>query len=743
MFSFFKNKIAREIMGLLLIAFAVFAFISLISYHSDDPSFNKYINEKVAVKNYAGIVGAYFSDAIIQFLGSGSLFIVIASFFLGWTLLWNERLGISISSLIGGVSGTIFLCSFVYLLFSRDPLFGKIARPGGAIGYFVAEELIWFFNRGGAYIIIFTFLILSIILTTRISIGNTLIRVNGFLGYFINTVSPLLRFKSARKKERKVKQPPKKAENNEPPQIISAETDEGPEEFEISEQFEFIKKSGEYSLPPLSLLDPTSPEEKKRSEDEFITNSDILEKKLRDFGIEGKVLQVLPGPVITMYEFEPAAGVKVSRIMSLADDLALAMKAASVRILAPVPGKSVVGIEIPNLYRESVSLREILSSEEFKKAKSKLSMGLGKDTSGSPVVTDLAQIPHLLIAGATGSGKSVGINSIICSILFNATPEEVNIIMIDPKMIELSVYEGIPHLIAPVVTNPKKAANALRWVVEEMERRYNFLTEKGVRNIVGYNKIIEETEDRGQKEETGKQKSEIETAEGPVQDVKEEKKLPYIVVVIDELADLMMVSSREVEDSLTRLAQMARAAGIHLLVATQRPSVDVLTGIIKANFPSRISYQVSSRVDSRTILDSVGAERLLGKGDMLFMPPGTSKLQRIHGAYVSEGEIKRVVEVLKKQQKPVYVDSILKPKVKEEAEEEGEDLDELYDQAVALVAKTRQASISMVQRRLRIGYNRAARLIEMMEKQGLVGPADGAKPREVYVRDIDDTENVN
>src|SRR3989304_6223141 len=354
MFSFFKNKIAREIMGLLLIAFAVFAFISLISYHSDDPSFNKYINEKVAVKNYAGIVGAYFSDAIIQFLGSCSLFIVRASFFLGWTLLWNERLGISISSLIGGVSGTIFLCSFVYLLFSRDPLFGKIARPGGAIGYFVAEELIWFFNRGGAYIIIFTFLILSIILTTRISIGNTLIRVNGFLGYFINTVSPLLRFKSARKKERKVKQPPKKAENNEPPQIISAETDEGPEEFEISEQFEFIKKSGEYSLQPLSLLDPTSPEEKKRSEDEFITNSDILEKKLRD-----------------------------------------------------------VGIEIPNLYRESVSLREILSSEEFKKAKSKLSMGLGKDTSGSPVVTDLAQIPHLLIAGATGSGKSVGVNRII------------------------------------------------------------------------------------------------------------------------------------------------------------------------------------------------------------------------------------------------------------------------------------------------------------------------------------------
>src|SRR3990167_2282543 len=770
MFSFLKNKIIREIIGVLFIAFALFSFISLISYHSDDPSFSKYISTKIPVKNYAGIVGAYLSDVLVQFMGGGSYFIIIASLLFGWTIFRNEMISLSIFSLIGGILSTTFLCSLIYLLFRTDPFFGNVAPSGGALGYFITEELIWLFNKGGAYIVVFTLLIFSILLTTRISIGDTLARLNGITGFLLKGLSAI-KPKGVKKKEKRVKQPAQKIElvqqpqdiNTEPPKIVSTVRDdeEKKEDFEIEGKFASYDTTGEYTLPSLSLLDSPSPTVKKRDEDELINNSSILEKKLIDFGIEGKVVQVLPGPVITMYEFEPASGIKVSRIMSLADDLALAMKAISVRILAPVPGKSVVGIEIPNVHRDSVSLKELLSSDEFKKAKSKLSLGLGMDISGKPVVTDLAQIPHLLVAGATGSGKSVGINSMICSILFNSTPDEVKMIMIDPKMIELSIYDGIPHLIAPVVTNPKKAANALRWVVEEMERRYNCLAEKGVRNIIGYNKIIEESEDRshlsavaqvGKTEvkskkvnvqESGAGSQEGDESEANIEEERKEKKLPYIIVIIDELADLMMVSSRDVEDALTRLAQMARAAGIHLLVATQRPSVDVLTGIIKANFPSRISYQVSSRIDSRTILDSVGAERLLGKGDMLFMPPGTSKLQRIHGAYVSEGEIKRVVEFLKKQQKPVYVDSILKPKVKEEAEEEGEDLDELYDQAVALVAKTRQASISMVQRRLRIGYNRAARLIEMMEKQGLVGPADGAKPREVYVRDIDDTENVN
>ncbi len=758
MFSFLKNKIVREIIGVFFIAFAVFSFISLISYHSDDPSFSKYISTKVPVKNYAGIVGAYFSDAIVQFIGSGSYFIIIAFLFIGWTIFRNEKISISIFSLIGGVSSTIFLCSLTYLLFSTDPFFGKVARSGGALGYFIAEELIWLFNRGGAYIVIITMLTFSIVLTTRISIGDTLTRLNGLIGILLKGLSAI-KPKAVKKKEKRVKQPAQKIEpvhqtqniDTEPPKIISpVRNEEEKEDFEIEDKFASYDTTGEYTLPSLSLLDSPSLTVKKRDEDELINNSSILEKKLIDFGIEGKVVQVLPGPVITMYEFEPASGVKVSRIMSLADDLALAMKAISVRILAPVPGKSVVGIEIPNVYRDSVSLKELLSSDEFKKAKSKLSLGLGMNISGKPVVTDLAQIPHLLVAGATGSGKSVGINSMICSILFNSTPDEVKMIMIDPKMIELSIYDGIPHLIAPVVTNPKKAANALRWVVEEMERRYNSLAEKGVRNIDGYNRTIEDTEGRRQKAEDRKQKSKNikkeDTEDQELEEIveeKEEKKLPYIVVIIDELADLMMVSSKDVEDALTRLAQMARAAGIHLLVATQRPSVDVLTGIIKANFPSRISYQVSSRIDSRTILDTIGAERLLGKGDMLFLPPGTSRLQRIHGAYVSEVEIKKVVEFLKKQQKPIYLESILKPKIDEIAEDEGEDSDELYDQAVALVSSTRQASISMIQRRLRIGYNRAARMIEIMEKHGLVGPADGAKPREVYVRDINDSGTVN
>ncbi len=770
MFSFLKNKIVRETIGVFFIAFAVFSFISLISYHSDDPSFSKYISTKVPVKNYAGIIGAYFSDAIVQFMGSGSYFIIIASILIGWSIFWNEKLSISIFSLAGGIAGTAFLCSFTYLLFNTDPFFGKVARPGGALGYYIAEELIRFFNRGGAYVVVITMLIFSIILTTHISIGDTILKLNGLISALFKWLSAI-KPKIERKKEKRIKRPVKQAEsvlqnynaNSDLPKIIPTEKDnsEEKEDFEIEDKFESYDTTGEYILPSLSLLDSPSPSEKKKDDDELINNSSILEKKLMDFGIEGNVVQVLPGPVITMYEFEPASGVKVSRIISLADDLALAMKAINVRILAPVPGKSVVGIEIPNVYRNSVSLRELLSSDEFKKAKSKLSLGLGMDISGKPVVTDLAQIPHLLIAGATGSGKSVGINSMICSILFNATPDEVKMIMIDPKMIELSIYDGIPHLIAPVVTNPKKAANALRWVVEEMERRYNCLAEKGVRNIIGYNKIIEESEDRshlsavaqvGKTEvkskkvnvqESGAGSQEGDESEANIEEERKEKKLPYIIVIIDELADLMMVSSRDVEDALTRLAQMARAAGIHLLVATQRPSVDVLTGIIKANFPSRISYQVSSRIDSRTILDTIGAERLLGKGDMLFLPPGTSKLQRIHGAYVSEVEIKKVVNFLKKQQKPIYVESILKPKIDEAAEEEGEDSDELYDQAVALVASTRQASISMVQRRLRIGYNRAARLIEIMEKQGLVGPADGAKPREVYVRSIDDTGSVN
>ena len=487
-----------------------------------------------------------------------------------------------------------------------------------------------------------------------------------------------------------------------------------------------VTPSQQPQLPSLNLLDAPLDTEQGQSEEELMEQARFLEQKLREFGVEGEVVQVSPGPVITMYEFAPAAGVKVNRIANLQDDLALVMRALSVRIVAPVPGKAVVGIEVPNVRRETIALRSLVDTDEFQGSSSKLNIVLGKDILGQPVITDLALIPHLLVAGATGSGKSVGLNSVICSLLFRVTPAEVKLIMIDPKMLEFSIYDGIPHLLVPVVTDSKKAAVALRRVVAEMERRYQLLAAKGVRSIMQYNQKIRDEQTRIESNGT-----DAENQAPPAEP------LPYLVVVVDELSDLMMVSSREVEDSLMRIAQMARAAGIHLIVATQRPSVDVLTGVIKANFPARLSFQVTSKTDSRTILDANGAETLLGRGDMLFLAPGTSKPQRVHGAYVSEEEITRLVEAWKAIEQPNYNDSFLEP-INERTDDEDSEYDEKYDEAVALVARTGQASISMLQRRLRVGYNRAARMIEVMEKEGVVGPADGVKPREVLVRDTYD-----
>jgi S-DNA-T family DNA segregation ATPase FtsK/SpoIIIE len=452
-------------------------------------------------------------------------------------------------------------------------------------------------------------------------------------------------------------------------------------------------------------------------------NSRILEKKLADFGVVGEVTEVSPGPVITMYEFKPAPGIKISKIVSLADDLALALKAASIRIVAPIPKKGTLGIEIPNVSRQQVVIREVVSSAEYRNAQGKLILALGKDILGKPVVTDLARMPHLLIAGATGTGKSVCLNAITVSLLYRATPDEVRLLLIDPKRIELSSYEGIPHLLHPVVTDPKKANTALKWAVAEMEKRYELLSLRGVRSIERYNQMLSKSKTLRPRPVSRP------VAEEPEGD--EERHLPYLVIIIDELADLMMVASREVEESIIRLAQMARAAGIHLILATQRPSVDVLTGIIKANIPARISFQVSSRTDSRTILDANGAEALLGAGDMLILPPGTAKLQRIHGAYASESEIRRLTDFLRKQRKPDYDDTILNYTEKTEELDIEDEIDEKYDEAVQIVMETRRASISMLQRRLRVGYNRAARMIEMMERQGLVSETDGVKPREV------------
>jgi S-DNA-T family DNA segregation ATPase FtsK/SpoIIIE len=474
-----------------------------------------------------------------------------------------------------------------------------------------------------------------------------------------------------------------------------------------------------------------------------------LEKKLLDFNVEGDVSEVKPGPVVTMYEFAPAPGVKVNKISGLADDLSMALKALSIRIVAPIPGRGVVGIEIPNREREMVYLKEIFASQEYQKTGGRLPLVLGKDIFGQTVVADLSKMPHLLVAGATGTGKSVSINAMILSLLYRADPRDVRLIMVDPKMLELSMYEGIPHLLLPVVTNPKKAALALNWAVREMERRYKLMSDKGVRNIDGYNRKLAKEE----KEQTAKpgrvvpqgsvdgaleeELPEIEMLEG---EVLEHGHLPYIVVIVDELADLMMVAGREIEESIARLAQMARAAGIHLILATQRPSVDVITGLIKANFPTRISFKVFSRTDSRTILDQMGAETLLGNGDMLFLPPGTGSVQRVHGAFVSEIEVQRVVAFLRKQGEPDYDKSILDTPPAADGGGNGDDeYDEKWDEAVALIATKGQASISMLQRHLRLGYNRAARMIEQMEKEGIVGPSDGtSRPREVFINKLDE-----
>jgi S-DNA-T family DNA segregation ATPase FtsK/SpoIIIE len=472
------------------------------------------------------------------------------------------------------------------------------------------------------------------------------------------------------------------------------------------ETFAFKGAGQAFQLPPLTLLKAPPPGDRRWTREELQQNADFLRKRLEDFGVAGRIVQVNPGPVITGYEFEPSPGVKVNQVVNLADDLALAMKAGAVRVFGPVPGRGTVAIEVPNAEPQTVYLREILASKEFTESKAPLALALGKDTIGQPAVTDLAAMPHLLIAGATGAGKSAGLNAMICSILVRRTPAEVRVLMIDPKRLELGMYEGIPHLLAPVVTDPKEAAGRLRMIVGRMDDRYKLLAAKGVRNIEGYNR-----------------------------EVAPEERLPYWVVIVDELADLMMVSAGEVETSLARLAQIARAVGIHLMIATQRPSVDVITGLIKANFPARIAFQASSKVDSRTILDQNGAEQLLGKGDMLFIPPGTSRPVRIHGAWVSEGEVREITGFLKKQGQAVYEEALVQP-VKDGGSGDGggeAERDDVYWRAVELVISQKQASISFVQRRLGLGYPKAARFIDLMEQDRIIGPGDGAKPRQILV----------
>ena len=522
----------------------------------------------------------------------------------------------------------------------------------------------------------------------------------------------------------------------------------------------FIKLGeGDYQLPSIQLLNYDATTANQIDKTAMLELSAKLTQTLENYGVRGDVVAIRPGPVVTMYEFAPAPGTRVNKIVSLTDDLALALEALRVRIVAPIPGKAAVGIEVPNKSREKVFLKEILADELFRKGRGKLPIAIGKDIEGGPSVVDLARMPHLLVAGTTGSGKSVAVNAMITSLLYHCSPEDVRMIMVDPKMLELSIYEGIPHLLLPVVTDPKKANLALRWAVEEMERRYDLLAQMGVRDIGGFNeKVLKQTA----KLEADKLRAVADAAAAALEDdlgkavaadspeaadAREKvvtsplHKLPYIVVVIDEFADLMMQAPKDVETSVARIAQKARAAGIHLILATQRPSVDVITGLIKANFPSRIAFSVASKIDSRTILDQNGAEALLGAGDMLFSDRGAAP-QRLHGCYVDEAEIHRVVEFLKTQGRPVYNLDIIKPR-EEEGEGNGElgmpgggkNDDEMYDKAVYIVTTTRNASISWVQRQLRIGYNRAARLVEEMEKQGVVSGPDHTNKREVLIAD--------
>jgi S-DNA-T family DNA segregation ATPase FtsK/SpoIIIE len=699
-----------EALGIVIGGVGLFTFLSLLSWsHSAAP-----VGVAAApAANWGGVVGHRLASTLVSALGGGAFLLVGL---LGQAAyLWCTHAARQLR-LLTGLGGVVLLLGVEPLLqlgLGRPLAF--MGDAGGRVGWGLVALLVPYCNVGG------TLLIGAVVATLGgIAVARPLLPLVGRSGSRLwrlgmALLNPILaRLVRSRRLSRR-RPPPALMVSA---AVVVAPTPSADEDLAVGNGALSAALAPEpagrspvegpattaYRKPSLALFNlPTNGTYHGNGVD-LAKQAMTLAGKLHDFGVDGRVVQVLPGPVVTMYEFEPASGVKVSRIVNLADDLALGMKALSVRIVAPVPGKSVVGIEIPNPHREPVCLREILASPAFQQAPSKLVLALGKDILGAPRVTDLAQIPHLLIAGATGSGKSVGLNSMICSILHNAGPDEVKFIMIDPKMLELSVYDGIPHLIAPVVTHPKRAAAALHWAVQEMERRYRLLAEQGVRGIDGYNQAH------------------------PAQ------RLPYIVVVIDELADLMLVARRDVEDSLTRLAQMARAAGLHLLVATQRPSVDVLTGIIKANFPARISFQVSSRTDSRTILDAIGAERLLGKGDMLFLPPGTSQLLRIHGAFVSEAEIKRLVESFHLQPAPVYDASIFAVTTEESAEPEP--FDDKYDEAVALVARVGQASASLMQRHLRIGYNRAARLLEVMERDGVVGPADGSRPREVYIREI-------
>ncbi|MEZ5690440.1 MAG: DNA translocase FtsK 4TM domain-containing protein [Rickettsiales bacterium] len=777
--------------GCLLCIASLFVMMCLISYNQLDPSLNKSTSDPVL--NWGGYSGALISDLCLQLLGLASAFVVLVP------LVWGVKIikGYSISFLWMRISLLLvtLVLSATVLSKIEPPLSWPISSGfGGSIGSLIYERILFqpFKN------ILFTTTVASItIVTASLSFGmswtewkglahltkNIFTTIYDKLSYTVSIVLSFIYNKIQRRGE---------TEEYEYEEEIEYEEEEGSgylptfreriaswfdrfrrddEEYEDDEDYEeeyeepvkskprvtqknktqppkksppkkddsnFSLDFGDYELPSVKLLKlPPRSKKNNLSESALTQNAKLLESVLQDFGVNGSIIEIRPGPVVTLYELEPAAGTKSSRVIGLADDIARSMSAISTRI-AVIPGRNAIGIEMPNNIRETVYFREILESDEFDSSQAKLPMALGKNIGGEPIIVDLARMPHLLVAGTTGSGKSVAVNTMIMSLLYSLTPEECKFIMIDPKMLELSVYDGIPHLLSPVVTEPGKAVVALKWTVKEMENRYRLMNNHAVRNIEGYNKKIREARAKGdqltRKVQTG---FDPDSGEPIIEEMPlEMEELPFIVVVVDEMADLMVVAGKEIEGSIQRLAQMARAAGIHIIMATQRPSVDVITGVIKANFPTRISFQVTSRIDSRTILGEQGAEQLLGQGDMLYMAGG-GRITRVHGPFVSDREVEEVVSYLKSQGEPSYIEDVTKEEESEGMLDGGGEVDPMYDQAVAIVARDRKASTSYIQRCLKIGYNRAATIIEQMERDGVIGPANHVGKREILVREED------
>jgi len=752
----------NEIITFLYFALAFFIFISLFTY--DDNDIQGFTSDPVHIKNFFGIIGAYFACASRMVMGLSSYSIPILIAFWAMARLAGAKIENYYFKFFGMVFLILAISSGLSLLPGLDS-YWKF-RLGGMIGISFSGFLVKYLNVVGAFLTIFLLLGLSLLITTdflifpffvgifsnatdKINQAKTMIKaplqkkeepvllkraapsvkpVIKSGGQIIRPVNPLIKAKE--KVSEKIKEAVRPLE---PKPAAKAEAKPFRTQPEIMPAAESVKQAADenapvkvnagtetkqgiepepisapkpYTLPGLELLKSPPPVEEREIEDDLNENSRILEEILRDFDIEAKVIEVNKGPVITRYEMEPGPGVKVHRITSLADNIALGMKAQSVRIVAPVPGKGTIGVEVPNSKGVMVFLKEILESDDYKEDDSKLKLALGKDIAGEPVIADLAGMPHLLIAGATGSGKTVCVNSIITSMLFNATPEEIKFIMVDPKKVELAPFNNLPHLLCPVVTDYKKVPIALDWLVREMERRYELFAKCAVRNIDYYNKKAAE-----------------------------EKWQPlfYIVIIIDELADLMMASPQEVEGAIMRLAQLSRAVGIHMILATQRPSVDVITGVIKANFPSRISFKVASKVDSRTVLDINGADKLLGKGDMLFIEPGSDKPVRAQGSLVFDEEIERLTQFIKDQRPPEYVEEIMEVQKRAAGQGGRFQRDEIYEEAVRVVLDNQQASVSIVQRKLGVGYTKAARLIDMMEEDGIVGPYQGSKPRDILI----------